>query len=103
VIFWFRVYAATMTLGSVALLGLAVTSRLGGAVASTATALSVAAIALVLAVVYAVATFVPWKPWGWTWALVAISLGVASGATPFALPLLLLWSRPKVKAAFARL
>ncbi len=99
-IFWFRVYAAFMTLFSLALLVVAV---LGHAERPATPLLSLAAIALVLAGVYGVATFVPFKPWGWTWALVAIALGAASGLALFAVPLLVFWFKPQVKAAFARL
>ena len=103
VILWFRVYAASMTLLSLSLLVLAVTSKLGRAEADAMTLLSLVAIALVLAVIYGVATVVPFKPWGWTWALLAIALGVASGGALFAVPLLVFWFKPQVKAAFARL
>jgi hypothetical protein len=102
-ILWFRVYAATMTLASLAMLVLAVTSRLGAARADALPALSLAAIALLLVVLYAVAMLVPFRPWGWTWALAAIALGVASGGALFAIPLLFFWWKPQVKAAFGRL
>ena len=44
----------------------------------------------------------PWKPWGWTWALVAIAFGVVASPL-FAVPLLVFWFKPTVKAAFGRL
>jgi hypothetical protein len=100
-ILWFRAYAATMTLASLAMLALALTSKLGGAGTEPTTALAL--VALLLTMLYGVATFVPFKPWGWTWALVAIALGVASGGALFAIPLLFFWWKPQVKAAFARL
>jgi hypothetical protein len=103
VILWFRIYAASMTLLSVALLAATLLSKMGDRNAGASTVLSLAAIALVLAAVYGVATFVPFKPWGWTWGLVAIALGVASGGALFAVPLLVFWFKPQVKAAFARL
>lgn len=102
-IFWFRLYAAAMTLVSLALAALAVMSRRGGPVTDPSSVVAFTAIALVLAAFYGIATFVPYKPWGWTWALVAIAFGVASGGAPFAIPLLLFWFKPRVKAAFARL
>jgi hypothetical protein len=100
VILWFRVYAAAMTVLSLALVALA--SSLGLAERG-GSLYSLVAIALLLAVVYGTATFVPFKPWGWTWALVAIALGVASGGALFAVPLLVFWFKPQVKAAFMRL
>lgn len=56
-----------------------------------------------LALLFAVAAFIPYKPWGWSLGLLAIVLGLASFAVPFAIPLFILWFRPRVKAAFARL
>lgn len=52
---------------------------------------------------FGVATFVPYKPWGWTVGLVAIALGLTSAGIVFALPLMAFWFKPTVKAAFARL
>lgn len=102
-ILWFRVYAAMMSLVSLAMLVLVATSRLGAAPGDALPALALAGIALVLAVFYAVAAFVPWKPWGWTWALAAIAVGVAGGGAVFAIPLCFFWWKPEVKAAFGRL
>jgi hypothetical protein len=56
-----------------------------------------------LAVFYGVAAFVPFRPWGWTLALVAICFGLTSCMLPVATGLLLYWMRPLTKAAFRRL
>jgi hypothetical protein len=90
---WFRVYAATMATASLALF-------VFGA-ASGGFALCVASTALIA--LYAVAACVPFKPWGWTLALVAIAVGVAGVGALVAVPLLILWVRPTVKAAFGRM
>lgn len=93
VIRWFRVYA-----GSLAVVYLV----LGGAgIAAGSAALGVAGV--LLALVHGGAAFVPFKPWGWTVALVILALGLASGAFLLALPLLVQWFKPLTKAAFARL
>ena len=54
-------------------------------------------------VFYGVALFVPMRPWGWTIGLVAIGLGLTSIWIVVAIPLLVKWMDPKVKAAFGRL
>jgi hypothetical protein len=113
VILWFRIYAAVMTLASLGLLALAMLA--GAAATRPEVALDPAAanaplVAIVLAliagalvVLYGVATFVPFKPWGWTLGLFAIALGLLGGSAIFAIPLLVFWLKPQVKAAFARL
>lgn len=112
VIFWFRIYAAAMTALSLAVLSLAVASALSASGAITGApgdaspyyvALLTLGASLVLAVLFAVATFVPYRPWGWSIGLLAIAMGLVSVSVFFAVPLLVLWVRPNVKAAFARL
>ena len=53
--------------------------------------------------IYAVAAFVPYKPWAWTFGLVAICLGLSSCMALAAVPLLIFWMKPETKAAFGRL
>ena len=113
VILWFRLYAAVMMLASLGLLG--VTLLMGYAATRPEVALDPSAagaplvaivltlLAAALVVLYGVATFVPFKPWGWSLGLVAIGLGLAGGSAIFAIPLLVFWLKPQVKAAFARL
>lgn len=93
VILWFRIYAAVMAFAYLAVCGVAISWS------STALAIVCAGFALL----NGFAAFVPFKPWGWTLALVALALGTASGAFFFAVPLLLRWLEPTTKAAFARL
>jgi hypothetical protein len=94
-IIWFRRYAAAMAVLVLAMLVLEVAAGLASATLVVLTA--------PLVVLFGVAAFVPYKPWGWTLGLVAIALGLAGITIVFALPLLLQWFKPTVKAAFARL
>jgi hypothetical protein len=113
VIVWFRLYAAVMTLASLVMLGLAVLMGYAATRPEVAldanragaplVAIVLALIAAALVALYGVATFVPFKPWGWSVGLVAIGLGLAGGSMLFAIPLLVFWLKPEVKAAFARL
>ncbi len=84
-----------MTLASLGMLALALMTR------PEVIVLDVLAAALV--VVYGIATFVPFKPWGWTLALLAIALGLPNVSAVFAIPLLVFWLKPSTKAAFALL
>lgn len=99
VILWFRVYAAMMTVMMLGVLGVAL---FASTAAGDAAYVMMVASAL-LVPLFGVATFVPYKPWGWTVGLVAIALGLTSAGIVFALPLLVFWFKPTVKAAFARL
>jgi hypothetical protein len=47
--------------------------------------------------------FAPYRPWGWTVGLLALSFGLVSCTFPFAVVLLLHWRRPMTKAAFGRI
>ena len=62
----------------------------------------VVAPAAALAILHGVAAFVPFRPWGWTLALVTLGFGIASFAFVLALPLAIAWNRPLVRAAFGR-
>src|SRR4029079_11995092 len=94
VIFWYRAYSGLMAVGSL-VLGVV-------GVVSGAAPLAMIGSAFALAAFCGLATFVPFKPWGWTVALVAIGLGLAGGTAIFAIPLLVYWFKPQVKAAVAR-
>ncbi len=112
VILWFRVYAAVMTLASLAMLGLAIMTGYAatrpevalepGAADAPLVAIVLALFAAALVALYGVATFVPLSPWGWSVGLVAIAVGLVGGGAIFAIPLLVFWLKPQVKAAFAR-
>lgn len=113
VIVWFRIYAAVMTVASLAMLGLAIlmgyaamqpeVALEANAAGAPLVAILLTLLAAALVALYGVATFVPFRPWGWSVGLVAISVGLTSGAVIFAIPLLVYWLKPQVKAAFARL
>ena len=55
-----------------------------------------------LGCLYAGAASLPLEPWAWTAAVVAIAIGLTSCTIVFALPLLVYWLKPDVKAAFRR-
>ena len=113
VIFWYRGYAAVMLLTSLVLLAFA--TFLGWAqtqpqiaVGASSAELQAQTIVLFLVAVacvafYATATFIPLKPWAWTFGLIVIALGVPGITVVVCLPLLLAWLKPTVKAAFCRL
>ncbi|MDB4934518.1 MAG: hypothetical protein JWP87_1490 [Labilithrix sp.] len=101
VIVWFRLYAAVMALGSLSLVAFAAWSALTGASAEATAVVGV--VSCGLAALYGVAAFVPFRPWGWTVGMVAIGVGLVGGGAIFAVPLLIFWVRPVVKAAFGRM
>jgi hypothetical protein len=113
VIIWYRIYAALTTLLSLGLLAFVV--LLAKATTDPQVAVRAGAqeahgeillyLILVLAntIFFAVATFVPYKPWGWTIGLIAIGLGISSAMLVFAIPLMVYWLKPITKAAFGRL
>ena len=49
------------------------------------------------------AAFAPYKPWGWTAGLLALSFGLVSCTFPLAIVLLVYWRRPITKATFGRI
>ena len=113
VIFWYRVYAAVMLLGSFAFLAFAgfvawaqtrpeMAMQHGAAQAQTQ-AMVLFLLAATTVAFYGTATFMPRKPWAWTFGLVVIALGVPSLTIVFCLPMFLAWMKPSVKAAFCRL
>jgi hypothetical protein len=103
VIRWFRVYAAVMATACMAALGLAIWSAVRADGGPRLVPILSCVVAATFAALYGVATFVPFKPWGWTLGLVAIGLGLGGCTIVFAAPLLVLWLRLPTKAAFARL
>ena len=107
VVAWFRAYAASMSVLYLIITGAAVltlfsideglTDRSGH---TTAAILLV--VSALLASLYAGAAALPLKPWAWTAGIVAIAIGLTGCTIVFALPLLVYWLKPQVKAAFGR-
>ena len=110
VILWLRIYAV-MTLvvyGSLLALWMRLTQLhamhdWGAELAGSATLWCVGISALLVGGVFAVTAMVPYKPWGWTVALIAICLGLFGFMALAAIPLLVFWLKPETKAAFGRL
>jgi hypothetical protein len=109
VIMWLRIYASVALVLYVgfAVVGVSVYStHLHDATVTMADQGTVAALSvlsLLFGGLYAVAAVVPYKPWGWTVALIAICLGLTSLLVFFSVPLLVHWLKPQTKAAFGRL
>jgi hypothetical protein len=58
---------------------------------------------LVLMIPYAIAPFLPKKPWVWTYDIVLICLAMTSACCiPAAVPLLIFWVKPETKQFFGR-
>jgi hypothetical protein len=108
VITWFRIYSATMAAFYVGFLALwqflTPTGPRYEARAGTELGilLGLGFVVLVFGGFHVVAAAAPYKPWGWTIALVAICLGLTS-CMFVAIPLLIYWLKPETKAAFGRL
>ncbi|MBX3226767.1 MAG: hypothetical protein KIT84_38890 [Labilithrix sp.] len=96
VILWYRTYCAIATL----LYGGFLASMFG---VDPNLAVLFALFVAPLVVLHVVGAAVPYKPWGWTLALVLVCFGLVTCLMPFALGLLLYWREPTVKAAFCRM
>lgn len=113
VIFWYRAYAAVMLLVSLALLAGATflawaqtrpeVAMLPGSGGAQTRAIAMFLVSVTCVAFYGTATFMPSKPWAWTFGLLVIALGVPGLTVIVCLPLLLAWLKPDVKAAFCRL
>jgi hypothetical protein len=112
-ILWYRAYATFMLFLAIAFALLAATLMywvktdglvvMSGEDTSTRDATMLVVASSAVLVFYAIATFVPFKPWGWTVGLVAIAFGAATPLIVVALPLFFAWNKPLVKAAFRRI
>lgn len=61
------------------------------------------AMGIVFCIPFAIAPFLPMKPWVWVYDLVLICIGLTSlCCIPFSLPLLLSWIKPETKLIFGR-
>lgn len=64
---------------------------------------ALAVVSLCMAPWFAVAPFVPLRPWAWTYGAAMLVLGMLVCCTlPAAIPLLVLWMNPETRAAFGR-
>ena len=99
-IMWFRVYAIASAL---AVLGfLEVWQFLTPHGSTPMQYFQVFLLACPFLLIYGIGAAVPYKPWGWTYALILIGLGMLGCLAPFSIILVIMWSRPPVKAAFGR-
>ena len=58
---------------------------------------------LVLMVIFAIAPFLPKKPWVWIYGIVLIGLGMTSACClPATIPLLIFWIKPETQQFFGR-
>lgn len=63
--------------------------------------IALALVGVVMLGVFAVGPFLPRKPWGWTYGLVLIGVGMTSCCTwPATIPLMIQWLKPETKAHF---
>ena len=109
---WFVVYAAVMALMYVVVGVVGVVLIVGpSATAADAdearqlfvTGVMLLVVSIPLALVFAVAPFLPRKPWTWVYDLILICLGMTSACLlPAAIPLLIFWIKPQTKAWFGR-
>lgn len=107
---WFKVYVAVMALICVAVVAVAFLIAVFGVDASATDATEQRVYAAIYGVaaliplgVYAVGLFLPRKPWGWVYGIVLLSLGLTSCCLwPAAIPLLIGWLKPGMKARFHR-
>jgi hypothetical protein len=96
-IMWFRLYAAVMALANAAGAVVLFTN-----LAHEAFSVFVAITCLALLAFHVLAVVMPLRPWAWTVGLVVIALGIPGITIVFALPLLIAWMKPTLKAAFGR-
>jgi hypothetical protein len=105
VILWYRVYAATMIalyVGAGAFWHF-LAPQGPSAAAGLVTTIVLLLIIAALGALFVIAALVPYKPWGWTFGLIAICIGLSGCTAAIAIPLLIYWMKPEVKAAFCRL
>lgn len=108
--FWYRVYCAVLAalylLVTVAGIALVITKPATGEYSSEQTMIMgviYAAMGAIFFVVFAVALFLPPKPYNWIIGIVAIALGMTSCCfLPACVPLLIFWLKPETKAFFGR-
>jgi hypothetical protein len=109
-VLWFKVFAVAMAVLYLLCIGVGFVIVFFGASwleMERAEAMIMGPVFIVLCVpfliLYAVALFLPRKPWVWIYDLVLIAGGFTSCCTlPFCVALLIFWLKPDVKAYFGR-
>jgi len=109
-LWWFKVYTGVMTgiyvlcmLAAPLLLWIGTRARSEDRVAFLIEAPVLFVVGLVLAIGFALPFFLPRKPWVWIYNLVLICIGMTSCCIlPAAIPLLIYWIKPEMKAWFGR-
>lgn len=103
VLFFFKLYASVLAVvyASATVLVPLVFLRTAGHVPPMQVVVSV--LFAGVAAVHVVAARAPREPWAWSLAAVLLVMGVLSCYLPFALPLLIAWNKPLVRAAHRRL
>ncbi|HEX8197473.1 MAG TPA: zinc ribbon domain-containing protein [Pyrinomonadaceae bacterium] len=110
VFFWYRVYAGLMAAMYAMLVALGVFMIVFGSQSNdkdAAGAVFGGAFYAILGggffLIFAVALFLPRKPWTWIYHIVLICIGMTSCCLlPFSIPLLINWLKPETKAFFGR-
>ncbi len=102
---WYVAYTVLMTLMYLGCAGLGLFMASAGVKdEDVITGVLLTAMGLVFGGVYAAAPFLPKKPWAWVYHLVLIIFGLTSTCClPVALPLMLVWLKPRTKAFFGRI
>jgi hypothetical protein len=110
--FWYRVYLASLAGLSLFGAGIGVFLLIGSQSASISAqeaqefllmGIIYGILGFLVAIIYAVALFLPKKPWNWIVGIVFIAFGMTSCCTiPAAIPLLIFWIKPETKAVFGR-
>lgn len=108
--FWFNIYSGFMSLIYLAVVGLGVLLLFGASVSKGKDAAEMTIMGIVYGLIglifflpFAIALFLPRKPWVWVYSLVLIIIGLMGCPTVFAsVPLLIFWLKPETKAYFGR-
>jgi hypothetical protein len=103
VIMWFRLYAFAMAVMYLGLFALFMFDPLFRASPGNPSIVLMRAALALVGCANGVASFIPHRPWAWTYGLVVIALGTVSCVFIITIPLLVYWLKPVTKAAFGRL
>jgi MFS family permease len=110
-VFWYRVYLGVMVALYIAGIGLGVfliyfsqfEPNAEKEMETFIAGIAYSVIAVPFAIAFAIALFLPRKPWNWVVGIVYIALGMTSCCfLPATVPLLIYWLKPETKAYFGR-